>query len=152
MYDTAWTHIRILALRQVDLEPCAKRGNNRPRALVSLYWLSWSLHLKQSSNEIPYNSRKIGPIRSSWICKKSDQIPKSYALFSISKKSFSKLPGQLILVTGVLSGVVIPKDKIKSNPFAREKVRILSKSVVIFGSFYSQKATSIKAWKLNDQG
>ena len=33
-------------------------------------------------------------------------------------------------MTGVVSGVVTPKDKTKSNPLAREKVRILSKSVV----------------------
>ena len=53
-------------------------------------------------------------------------------LFSISKQSFPKLPGQQMPITGVKSGVVTPKDKIKSNPLAREKVRILSKSVVNF--------------------
>ena len=36
-YRTAWTHIWIPALREVDLEPSAKRGTNRTRALVSLY-------------------------------------------------------------------------------------------------------------------
>ena len=35
-------------------------------------------------------------------------------------------------MTGVISGVVTPKEKRKSNPLAREKVRILSKSVVGF--------------------
>ena len=44
MYRTAWTHIWIPALREVDLEPSAKRGANRTEALVSLYWLSRSLH------------------------------------------------------------------------------------------------------------
>ena len=34
-------------------------------------------------------------------------------LFSISKQSFSKLPGQLIPMTGVISGVTTPKDKAK---------------------------------------
>ena len=53
-------------------------------------------------------------------------------LFSISKQSFTKLPGQLILMTGVISEILTPKDKIKSNPLATEKVRILSKSVVSF--------------------
>ena len=53
-------------------------------------------------------------------------------LFSILNKSFPKLERQLIPVTGVISGVVPPKDKSKSNPLAREKVRILSKSVVSF--------------------
>ena len=53
-------------------------------------------------------------------------------LFSISKQSFPKLPGQLMLMTGVNSGVATPKDKIKSNPLAREKIRILSNFVVSF--------------------
>ena len=35
-------------------------------------------------------------------------------------------------MTGVLSGVVTPKDKAKSNPLARGIVRIFSKSVVNF--------------------
>ena len=36
-YRTAMTHIWISALREVDLEPSAKKGTNRARALVSLY-------------------------------------------------------------------------------------------------------------------
>ena len=36
-YRTAWTHIRIPALREVDLEPIAKREANETQALVSLY-------------------------------------------------------------------------------------------------------------------
>ena len=56
-------------------------------------------------------------------------------------------------MTGVISGVVTPKDKTKSNPLARQKVRTLSKSVISFysfpvslsgGSFHSQRETSIK--------
>ena len=35
-----------------DLEPSAMRGNNRTRALVSLYWSSRSLHFKESPNQI----------------------------------------------------------------------------------------------------
>ena len=35
-------------------------------------------------------------------------------------------------MTGVISGVITPKDKTKSNPLARLKVRIFSKSVVSF--------------------
>ena len=53
-------------------------------------------------------------------------------LFSISKQSFPKLPGQQMPMTGVISGVVTAKDKTKSNHLAGEKVRILSKSVVNF--------------------
>ena len=34
---TALTHIWIPAVREVDLEPNAKRGTNRTRAIVSLY-------------------------------------------------------------------------------------------------------------------
>ena len=36
LYCTAWTQIWIPALREVDLEPGAKRGANRTKALVSL--------------------------------------------------------------------------------------------------------------------
>ena len=43
-YRTAWTHIWIPALREVDLEPNAKRGANRTEALVRLYGTSRSLH------------------------------------------------------------------------------------------------------------
>ena len=50
-YCTAWTHIWIPALREVDLEPSAKRGANRTEALVSLYWLSRSLHPKEPQDE-----------------------------------------------------------------------------------------------------
>ena len=47
-------------------------------------------------------------------------------VFSISKKkTFSKLPSQLMPMTGVISGVVTPKDKTKTNPLARQKVRTL---------------------------
>ena len=53
-------------------------------------------------------------------------------LFSISKQSFPKLPGQLVPITEVINGVVTPKDKTKSTPLAREKVKILSKSVATF--------------------
>ena len=37
-----------------------------------------------------------------------------------------------MLMTGVISGFVTPKDKTKPNPLARLKVRIFSKSVVGF--------------------
>ena len=53
-------------------------------------------------------------------------------LFSISKQSFPKLPGHLMPMAGVISGVVTSKDKTKSNPLGREKVRMLSKCVVSF--------------------
>ena len=61
----------------------------------------------------------------------------------------------------VISEVVTTKDKTKSNPLARLKARIFSKSVVSFYSFpvslrggtlYSQSVTSIKAWEYNEQG
>ena len=61
-----------------------------------------------------------------------------------------------MLMTGVISGFVTPKDKTKPNPLARLKVRIFSKSVVGFqslpvslrgGGLHSQSATGIKGWK-----
>ena len=37
-----------------------------------------------------------------------------------------------MLMTGVISGVVTPKDKARSNTLANEKVRSITKSVVSF--------------------
>ena len=65
----AWTNIWIPVLRG-DLEPGAKIGASRTRALASLYWLSQSLHLKQSPNQISHKSTKVDPIRSSHTWKK----------------------------------------------------------------------------------
>ena len=67
-------------LREIDLEPIAKRGVNRTEALVSLYWLSWSWHPKEPPNWISHKSTKVDPIRLSQTWKKSYQISKSYAL------------------------------------------------------------------------
>ena len=59
-------------------------------------------------------------------------------LLSISKNYFPKIQGQLMPMAGVISGVITPKDKpksnplSKSNPLARLKVKIFSKSVVSF--------------------
>ena len=38
-------------------------------------------------------------------------------------------------MTGVINGVVTPKDKAKSNSLARLKVRIFTKSMVSFYTF-----------------
>ena len=130
-YHTAWTHIWTPGLREVDLETSAKRGANRTEALVRLCWSFWSLHPKEPPNRISHKSTKVEPIRSSRTWKKSYQISKSYALQHI-KTFFPRIQGQLMPMTGVISGVVTPKDKTKSNPLARLKVRIFSKSVVSF--------------------
>ena len=53
-------------------------------------------------------------------------------------------------MNGVIGGVVTPKDITKSNPLARQKVRIFSKSGVSFYSLpasLSEKVTSVKSWK-----
>ena len=50
-------------------------------------------------------------------------------LFSISKHSFPRIQGQLMRMTGFISGVVTPKDKTKSNPLARLKIRIFSMGI-----------------------
>ena len=62
---------------------------------------------------------------------KSFPKPSNPMLFSISKHSFLRIQGQLMPMTGVISGVVTPIDKTKLNPLARLKVRIFAKSVVI---------------------
>ena len=45
-YRTAWTHIWIPAFKEIGLEPSTRRGANRTKALVSLYWSSQSLDPK----------------------------------------------------------------------------------------------------------
>ena len=53
-------------------------------------------------------------------------------LFGIWKQTFPKLQGQLMPMTGVISGAMISKHKTKLNPFAEQTVKIFSKSVVMF--------------------
>ena len=53
-------------------------------------------------------------------------------IFRKSTHSSLTILGQLMPMTGVISGVVSPEDKRKSNLLARLKIRILSKSVVSF--------------------
>ena len=53
-YHTAKTHTWISALREVDLEPSAKRGANGTEDLVSLYWSPQSLHPKELPNRISH--------------------------------------------------------------------------------------------------
>ena len=79
-YRTAWTHMWIRALREVDLKPSVQRGANRTEALVSVYWLSQSLHPKEPPNQISHTSAKVDSTRSSRTWKKSYQISKFYAL------------------------------------------------------------------------
>ena len=55
--------------------------------------------------------------------------------FSISKLIPQKLSIQSVLMTGVISWVVMFKDKTKSNPHTNQKVRSITKSVVSFKSF-----------------
>ena len=155
LYRAVWTEIWIPAHREVDLEASVKRKAKRTKALVSLYWSSRSLLPKDPPNQISHKSTKVDPIRSSQTWKNSYQISNSI-LFSISKHYFSKIQGQLMIITGFISRMVTPKDKSKSNPPARLKVRIFSKSVVSFQSFpvslrgrslLSRRATNIKEWK-----
>ena len=73
LYRTAWSHIWIPALREVDSASSAKRRANRTEALVSLYWSSWSLHPKEPPNQISHKLTKVDPIRSSRTWKKSFQ-------------------------------------------------------------------------------
>ena len=125
-YRTAWNPIQILALREEDLEASAMRGTNRAIAPVNIYWSSRSFRLKQSFNQILHKWTKVDSIRLSQTWRKSDRIPKSYALHHVKQIS-PKLPSQLMPMTGVTSGFATSKDKTKSNPLARQKVRILSK-------------------------
>ena len=67
-------------------------------------------------------STLVDPIKLSW----------NFMAFSISKLYPQKLSIQSMLMTGVISGVVMFKDKTKSNPLANQNVRSIRKSVVSF--------------------
>ena len=82
------------ALREVDLEPSAKTGTDTTEALVSLYWLSQSLPLKQSPNRVLNKSTLVNPIKSSQTWKEINQIPKVDALQHI-KINFPKITNSI---------------------------------------------------------
>ena len=66
------------ALRELHLEPSAKRGTDRTEALLSVYWLSQRLPLKRSFNRILNKSTLVNPIKSSRTWKEINQIIKLY--------------------------------------------------------------------------
>ena len=76
-------------LREVDLEPSPKRGTIRIKALVSLYWSSWSLLLKQSLNIVLNKLTLVNPIKSPQTWKEINKIPELHALQHI-KINFPK--------------------------------------------------------------
>ena len=82
-------------LREVDLEPSAKRETDRTKVLVSLYWSSQSLPLKQPVNRTSSKSTLVDPIVSNL---KGDQ-PISKTI-NISKPTLQKPPIQSMLMTG----------------------------------------------------
>ena len=82
--------------------------------------------LKEPPNWISHKSTKVDRIRLRRAWKMSDQTSELYALQHI------KIQGQIMPMTGFISGVVTPKDKTKSNPLARLKVTIFSKLVRSF--------------------
>ena len=130
-FRTAWTPIWIQALREVDLEQSAERETNRITALMSFYCLKACI-----LNSFLTKSQTIQPrqtLSDHLGLEKSLTKSPNFMLYSISKQSFPKLTGQLMPITVVISEVVTPTGKTKSNPLAREKkVRILSKSVIDF--------------------
>ena len=62
------------------------------------------------------------------------QFP-NHMICSISKQSFSKLLGERMLMTGVLSSVFTPREETNSNVLPKAKVIILSESVIGLQSF-----------------
>ena len=86
-YSTVWTHNKNPALREVNLEPRAKRGTDRTEALVSVYWSSQSLHLKQSFSRISCKITLVDSIKSFWTWNEINQIHKRHALQHIKANS-----------------------------------------------------------------
>ena len=61
-------------------------------------------------------------------------------LFSTSKQTLPKLPGQLMSMTEIMIGVVTPKYKTKSNSFARQKVSV---KFLVFPSAINRRKFSL---------
>ena len=62
------------------------------------------------------------------------------------KESFLNVPGQLMPMAGVISGVVTHKDKMKSNPLGREKSQDLIKmcgKFLVFPSVINKREFSL---------
>ena len=89
------------------------------------------MHHKEPANPIQNKSTKVDAIITSKTRKNPDKISISYAPKHI-KAFLLKNTRSTKSMTGVISGVVTPKDKSKSNPLARLKIRIFSKSVIGF--------------------
>ena len=89
----------------------------------SMYWyhLWYNFRICKGNKSTLVNS-----IKSSWTWKEINKIPELHALHHITINS-QKLPIQSMLITGVISGVVTPKDKTKSTPLANKKVRSITK-------------------------
>ena len=114
---TAWNHLWIPALRELDFEPSVKRDTNRARALVSLLIVTY-LYLKQVLAQIStYQPRQT--LSDCLRLEKSLTKSPNPILFSISKQISPKLPSQLMPMTGVISEVVTPKGKTKSNSLGK---------------------------------
>ena len=108
-------------------------------------WVSIPCFL-QDTNHIywSYPPKQFYPIKSTRTWKKSDQIFKSYALQNME----TNFPKNTTLTNAYDWGNKWgrhTKDKTKSNPFARLKVRIFSKSVV----YKIHVSLQSRAWLLN---
>ena len=146
-YRTALGHTRNPPVREVDLEPTGKRGNERALPLwpttdrLEAYPRNCSSTQKHTHQPWQTLSERLE------ICKDSIWPPKNIAFQPIKKKHFPNLLEMLESLTGIKSGVVTPKDKTKLNPLAVQVARHISKSVqvlvfpsVIKGSLRSQNS------------
>ena len=84
-------------------------------------------HPQQRENCIN-SGRPCQSVSRRFFCGDSSQSPRLYAL-QHTKNSSKKLTGNLKFLTGVISGVVTPKDKTKSNPLANQKDRHVTKFI-----------------------
>ena len=87
---------------------------------MSLYWSSRSLPLKESFNRVLNKSILVNTIKSPRNWKETNSS-------AYQNELPQNLPIQSMLMTGVISGVVTPKDKIKSNPLTNRKVRSITR-------------------------
>ena len=134
-YRTALGHTRYPPVREVDLEPTGKRGNERALPLwpttdrLEAYSSNWSSTQKHTQQPWKTLSKRLE------ICEDSTWFPK-IMLFSISNKAIPELLDKLEFLTVVISGFVTPKDKTKSNPLTIQNSQAYHK--VCTGSSLSQ--------------
>ena len=117
-YRTALGHTRNPPVREVDLEPTGKRGNERENSYDPLLIVS---KLTPATSPHPEDTLIDFGVPCQSISKFQEILPYHPNFISLIKTfPFFKLPKAHKFLTGVISGVVTPKDRAELYPLAHQ--------------------------------